>query len=729
MNDPQFRRPDLSRYHNPPSKRNIIVNRSKMIALLLLSFALMVSMMYLGSRPKTYSLKINDASPYDIEAPRSIIDKVETNKRAEEAMAAVPNKMIQSKEITEQSLSKTKSFMDYIAEVRAGLYKDNASNPSGDHEHRQPSESEVTTAGTGLIAKLNQALQVSLSPQDARTLLMLSPDRYQMLSNGILEAARLIMQNPQTEDNLQQNIANQVAMMNGGNFSAEDQQMARNILGLCLRHNVVFNEDATRNAKEDARNRVLQNPILINRGARIVSQGEIITEDKYERLKELDLIDSGLLDWQGLGGQALIALVIVFLAYVYIRKQMPEVMCVSSNALALALAFFLPLAISAYIGQAYQLSPPVYFAAVILSTYYGFECAVFFSSLLVAAVMPIVNFNPGFLIVALIGTAVAALFAKGFSAQDNLAKLIIATALSTTMSSLAYSFIQHDSWAQLSLNMTASGISGVASVVTAIGFMPLFELLFNTVSPLRLIELSQPGHPLLRRLFLEAPGTSQHSMMVATLADAAADEIGANALLCRVGAYYHDIGKLEAPLMFTENQEGYNPHDRLTPEESTAIITRHPDDGLKMAKRYRLPAPIMKIIHEHHGTTVLQYFYAKAKEIAKQEGRPEPDINLYRYHTPIPSSRESAVVMLADSTEAAMKSTGCHDLESAEKLMRNIFKIKNEQNQLIQSGLSFAEVEKILQAFLQVYAGHFHERIKYPDAQTGGSDPQLSEKN
>jgi putative nucleotidyltransferase with HDIG domain len=205
-------------------------------------------------------------------------------------------------------------------------------------------------------------------------------------------------------------------------------------------------------------------------------------------------------------------------------------------------------------------------------------------------------------------------------------------------------------------------------------------------------------------------------MMVANLADAAAEAIGANALLARVGAYYHDIGKLENPLMFTENQSGENPHDKLDPLESVKSLIAHPEAGARIARRYRLPPPLISIIQEHHGSTIQTYFYEKARRLAAENHQEEPDPNQFRYQCPIPSRRESAVVMLSDTVEAAMKSTNTHQIEACEALIRRLIKIKNDQDQLIQSGLSYKDIETIIAAFLHVYAGHFHERIRYPDA-------------
>ena len=265
-------------------------------------------------------------------------------------------------------------------------------------------------------------------------------------------------------------------------------------------------------------------------------------------------------------------------------------------------------------------------------------------------------------------------------------------------------------------HLLAALVGCIASLVAAVGLSPIYELFSNAASPVKLIALSQPGQHLLKRLFMEASGTYSHSMMVANLADSAAEAIGADSLLCKVAAYYHDIGKLENPEYFTENQHGgVNPHDNLTIMESVAIITKHPEDGVKLAKKERLPNAIIKIIDEHHGTTYPSYFYRKAVEDAKNKGLEAPDVANFRYRGHIPSSRESAIVMLADTCEAAVRSMKTSDVAGAEQLIRVLIKDKIDQDQLINSGLSFDDVEKIIIAFKQVYAGVFHERIKYPE--------------
>jgi len=697
--------------------------------LFLMAAVLLVIVMlavYAGSIPQTYSLKAGDASPTDIVAPRSIRDKSETDLRAAKAAAEVANVMLRSETITNDVKNNVSSFFSIIEDQR------NAPpiaepTPGGETE---PTETETETVETtqtpvsidpaaiagAIISELNQQMAIVLGQSDALIYASLADDRFSSIKDNATAITSLIMQETIDDAGLRNLLSAKIDDLEKSlNFYPEDSGLIERSLALILRPNVVFDQVATENARKVAYDRVQNNPVMIEKGSRIVSMGEIITDETYQYLKDLDLIDGGGFDYAYFAGIALLLLLLLLITVFYIRHYEKKTIRSISDFAALALALMIPLLVSVYTAREATLSPPVYFAAVLITSYFGFRAAVVLSFFLSAAILPMTGFDPIFMVVALSGCLVAALFTRGIIRKDNYAFIIITTSGTNFLVTLAYGLIQKSDWAVISLNCGFTALSGALSVIAAIGIMPLFEMLFNSVSPMRLIELSQPGYPLLRRLFVEAPGSSQHSMMVANLADSAANAIGANALLARVGAYYHDIGKLENPLMFTENQEGENPHDLLSPEKSVEVITSHPDAGVRIGRRYRLPAPILRIIHEHHGSTAQAYFYHKAMKGAEAGNRPEPDLSNFKYRCPVPSSPESAVVMLADSVEAAMKSTGTSNLEEAEKLIRKIIKTKNEQDQLVASGLSFSDVEAVVQAFLQVYTGHFHERVKYPD--------------
>ncbi len=698
---------------------------------LLTALALIAIMIivYFGSIPRTYDLELGDTSLYDITAPRAIVDEVETERRAREAMTLVPSVMMRSEEKSAASLSAVTLFRTMVDERRAELYPTERSagiDDTGEANEgptrvptRRPSESMIQLAASSLISALDQNLNIVIQSGDAEEMMRIDRDRLDSIFDVMRTEANALVLMSLDSLSLQRELTKSSERISEQlSFNNSDTEMIARFLTLLIKPNIEYNVEATESAKQAAYDQVLNNPVMVNRGSRIITAGEVVTDEVMAKLDALDLIDNDDIDWITILGTVGLVFVSAMLAWLYFSRYNREVFDEPRQLIAVIITVLITLILSAYISTSYPLAPPIYFSAVVITAYFGFRSALVISFLLVLLVSPMVGFSPAFPLIALSGSLVAALNTKGISRQDNYAKIILSTAFINFFLTAVIGLLEKETWAIISINVAQTALSGVISVVVAIGIMPLYEMIFNTVSPLRLIELSQPGHPLLKRLFVEAPGTSQHSLMVANLADAAAEAIGANSMIARTGAYYHDIGKLEAPMYFTENQQGDNPHDLLSPLESAQIITQHPKDSLKIGRRYRLPVPILRIASEHHGTTRLRYFYHKAKETAEKAGRELPNDKEYCYTTPIPSTPESAVVMLADSTEAAMRSSGIENIADAEKLIRSIIKEKIDQEQLKNSGLSFADIETIIDAFLQVYAGHFHERVEYPEAAT-----------
>jgi putative nucleotidyltransferase with HDIG domain len=266
-------------------------------------------------------------------------------------------------------------------------------------------------------------------------------------------------------------------------------------------------------------------------------------------------------------------------------------------------------------------------------------------------------------------------------------------------------------------------VNGLVSAVLAIGLLPYLETAFDITSAIRLLELSNPNHPLMRTLLMEAPGSYHHSMIVGNLAEAAAEAVGADALLARVQAQYHDIGKTRRPYFFIENQYGAdNPHDRIAPSLSTLIITSHVKDGLELARQYKLPKVVVDVIPQHHGTDMVKYFYHKAMESAKEDEI--IDKKDFSYPGPPPQSKETAIVMLADSVEAAVRSLKEPTPGRIEGVVRKLIKDRLHSGQLDESDLTFKDLDKIAEAFVRVLAGLFHHRIEYPDMTKIGAEPK-----
>ncbi len=261
------------------------------------------------------------------------------------------------------------------------------------------------------------------------------------------------------------------------------------------------------------------------------------------------------------------------------------------------------------------------------------------------------------------------------------------------------------------LILIAAISSGVISAVFTIGILPFIETGFGIFSSMRMVELSNPNHPLLRKILTEAPGTYHHSVMVANLAEAACEAIGANGLLARVGCYYHDIGKTKRPYYFIENQVNIdNPHDHLSPEKSAKIIISHVTDGVEMVKKYKLPKEILDIIEQHHGTTLLKFFYHKASEAGA-----DVKVENFRYPGPKAQTKEAAIIGIADSVEAAVRSLKSPTQATIEKLVKSIIADRLNDGQLNECDLTFKELNKVSQSLCETLAGIFHNRIEYPE--------------
>jgi putative nucleotidyltransferase with HDIG domain len=278
------------------------------------------------------------------------------------------------------------------------------------------------------------------------------------------------------------------------------------------------------------------------------------------------------------------------------------------------------------------------------------------------------------------------------------------------------------SFEELSLDplpfLMEAGVSVAGGVVgggLTLGGLFLLAPLFDLVTTFRLVELSHPNHPLLQRLLREAPGTFHHTMMVASMAEQAAERIGANALLTRAGTYYHDVGKLARPYFFIENQIGLsNPHDRLDPQTSADIVIGHVKDGLTLARQYGLPERIRAFISEHHGTLRASFFYQKAVNAAGGEGG-LVDEALFRYPGPRPQSVETALTMLADSAEAATRAAHSTSAEEIIRIVNGVFDTRTQEGQLSECPITLEDLETVRATYIELLRGAYHPRIQYPE--------------
>jgi len=256
-------------------------------------------------------------------------------------------------------------------------------------------------------------------------------------------------------------------------------------------------------------------------------------------------------------------------------------------------------------------------------------------------------------------------------------------------------------------------VDGLLAAALAGGLLQLVEVPLGLVTAMKLIELSNPNQPLLRKLLVGAPGTYHHSIMVGNLAEAATEAVGGNSLLARVGAYYHDIGKSNRPYFFVDNQfGGDNPHDNLSPTLSAIIISSHVRDGVELAKQHHLPDAIVQFIRQHHGTTLMSYFYQRALSLDTGDGVVEED---FRYEGPRPQSKETAIVMLADASEATCRTLKHPNPQTIEQTVRRLISERLQDGQLDESDLTLRDLDTVARTFTRVLTGVFHQRVEYPE--------------
>lgn len=482
-----------------------------------------------------------------------------------------------------------------------------------------------------------------------------------------------------------------------------------------LEPNLVPDQEETRKRAEELAS--AQEPTFVNveAGEVIVRQGEEIGQREFVLLDHFDRVNRDPVNWLGWIGFGGCVVVGVWL-YGRVEQRVHPKIRQRDRLLVLLLATSAP--ILATLGLQTTSFPAIGLA---VGSFYGSLMGVTVVGLL-AVLMPLgLEIELGYLLAGAVSGAIGGLMAGRLRSREEVALLGAGvgvaqglTYAAVTLAVLLWQGTMGPVWSLLFGAAIAQGLWGVAWSIVVLGISPYLEHLFDLVTPVRLAELSNPNRPLLKRLAAEAPGTFQHTLFVATLAESAAKALGCNVELVRAGTLYHDIGKMHDPLGFVENQMGGpNKHDRINnPWKSASIIKKHVTEGLVMARKSRLPKAIQAFIPEHQGTMLIAYFYYQAKHRNDREVCEED----FRYAGPIPQSRETGIVMLADSCEAALRSLKDATPDDALSMVNKILRARWQDNQLVDSGLTRAEMGKIAEIFVQVWQQFNHKRIAYPKA-------------
>ncbi|WP_288221475.1 HD family phosphohydrolase [uncultured Clostridium sp.] len=645
--------------------------------------------------PKKHNLSVGDIATVDIKAPIDTIDEIATQEKIEEAIT----KAKEDKKYTVKSEVKTQA-VDNINKLFNKLSTEISS--SKDEKEK--------------IVEIKKVDVFRLTDDEYSVLLDIGTSKISEIQNITLEAIEKAYKNDIGENDYE-------ALQKAKDYADEElvnsnlqrnlEDTLRNIVYSQIKPNLFIDtEKIEENIKEAQKN--VQKEI-IKKNQIIVKEGEPVTERQIEILKELGLLNNGLTKSYVASfiSLAILVALILFIQYSYIAKEKPNlfkdtkliILISSINIITIILSMGLNI-ISPYLI-------PIACGAMLMTILIDYRVSLVVNLLNLIFVAIIVGFNPSIIVISILSIVLGSTALKKVQQRND---IIYSTLYMTVILSVVTLTVGMISSNNLKENLIQTGytiIGVLLSGILAVGLLPFFESIFDVVTNIKLLELSNPNQPLMKKLLMEAPGTYHHSMMVANLAEAATESVGGNPVIARVGAYYHDIGKTKRPYFFGENQIGReNPHDKITPNLSALIILSHTKDGIELAKEHKIPQVIQDIIVQHHGTTLVKYFYYKLKN--SSENPEEVKEEDFRYSGPIPNTKESGILMLADSVEASVRSIPEPTKGKIEEMVNNIINDKLNNKQLIDCDLTLKDIEVIRKSFLKTLEGIYHHRVEYP---------------
>ena len=685
-------------------------NNVRQWVLAVLVFIGLYGILSINISPIGYQLEVGEVARQDIRVPRDMENRAQTQRAQQEAAAKAeaeakidPNFYIVNHAVVVEAEERLDTVFAVIADARI--------EPESDSE----SDAEETAANgqrgpVTVQRRLAQVAEIVLPINYVERLLAADELDFNTFAE---ESKRIIME--QMKQRISESDVSYIndrirVLFAQSDIRFELQEAAVLIAGQVIKPNLALDQQAVEQRRQEAVRAV--KPVIVKAGEIIISDGTVVGEEHIQMLKDLGLYQEGI-DYWSLLGLLIIVVLLLLLFAVSLYKYQPDIIK-SESRLAfvgsvlilvtlitkilslinwLLIMYLTPIALAGMLVTMLLDSRTGYLTVTVLSVISG----IIFQSL------PLV-------VQGLIGGLIAILSVSKVSQRSELMRAGFIVGGSNFLVMMAFGLLQGDS--NMVVHSYLGMLNGLICSISTIGLLPYFESVFGITSAIRLLELTNPNHPLLRRLLMETPGTYHHSIMVGNLAEAAADAVGADGLLARVGSTFHDIGKIKRPIFFVENQLGAdNPHDKIAPSLSTLIITAHVKDGVELAKEHTLPPVVTSFISEHHGTDLVKYFYHRALE-ANEGGVEESD---FRYPGPKPQTKETAIVSLADAVEAAVRSLPKPTPGKIEGLVRKIIRDRLDDGQLDESDLTFKDLNKIADAFSKVLIGIFHGRIEYPE--------------
>jgi putative nucleotidyltransferase with HDIG domain len=689
----------------------------KLMAALLICLAGLVIYAFLFSSVKSdaYSIELFQLSDETIRSAKTVEDPVKTEQERERLASEVLPSYQFNDEIAANQAAVIDSLFGYVIEVQQ----------SAKEEKGKPAD---TGKMVDALREILRGMETSenglrLTDEMLRAMLLLPENKLLEVKEAVTKRVENELDEPIREDEVlgARNAAEQ-QIREDKTIPASVLQAAIAIGRSSIIPNEVINEELTEAQIEQARASV--EPTRILQGQVLVQEGQVIDREVYRQL-ELAGMTEEQQDYKPLFGLLLFVVIIigilsvithrsssaeqnkmaallVVIAVLVITLALMKILNVVSGNFDVVIAFLFPTALAGMIVRLLLNERFAVYATFVTGAIGG----------MMLQEGSAATFQMDIALYILFGGLTGVYLIEQNDRRNRLLQTSLAVAAVNVLFAGFYLLIgqsQYD-WTEIGFYFAAAVISGILSGAMAIGLMPFFESAFGLLTAMKLIELSNPNHPLLKKILTETPGTYHHSVMVANLADASCEAIGANGLLARVGCYYHDIGKTKQPQFFIENQVNIqNPHDALPPESSSAIILAHGKNGAELLKKHKMPKEIIDVAAQHHGTSLLKFFYYKAKE-----NNPELDESAFRYSGPKPQTKEIAIISIADSIEAAVRSMKEPTSEKIKKLVDAIVEDKLKDGQFDECDLTMKELKTVKHVMCETLNGIFHSRIEYP---------------
>lgn len=677
--------------------RNLYKNKNtNRIAIFFCIFIFIYSVLVTSLVTQKYNLKEGDIAKVDIKAPREIIDEAETKTKIQQALEAVPLQYNKNPEVKTQVLSDINDLLNNAYTLKDSVYEEKEK-----------------------VSNLKAASKIKLEEEDYLVLISLSKEEIKTIQSFLTSMMSELYDNVNISDNKQK--SNQEDIKKAQEFisvkvnsSTLPKKMLKNlVISIAykqIKPNFFYNEEKTEELKNEARKK---SPIVIKKDQTIVKEGEPVTKTQLDILEKLGLLNAkDSHNWYIYLSLGVFVFLILSLQWFYAYKFKNEIYEDNSKVILIGILNCLAVAIA----RSLNIQPfliPFAFIPMITTLLVDRNISLIINGFNCVFIGCAVGFNAEITLLTIVNGILGSIILRKMQQRNDILYCSLYIAVINVIFTFSLGLVLSDNIEEVARKTFFTLAGSIISGVLTIGFLPFFESTFDIVTTIKLLELSNPNNPLLKKLLMEAPGTYHHSILVGNLSEVAAEEVGGNPVLARVASYYHDVGKIKRPYFFKENQIGNdNPHNKISPNLSTLIITSHIKDGEELAKDYKIPSVIQDVIKQHHGTTLVKYFYLTAKN--SSENPDEVNEENFRYPGPKPQTKEAAIIMLADSTEAAVRSISEPTKGKIEEMVNNIVKARLNEGQLDECDLTLKEIEKIKKTFVKVLMGIYHQRIEYP---------------